>query len=218
MGSHASHNDPVITQGDSFTIPEALSPRRRNVLTAFAAASAVGGVGAAIPIACTMMPSERAKAAGAPISINIASLQPGQMIISEWRGKPIWVVHRNAEMLKAVEEAGKSGNFALVDVASQSSIQQENCKNIYRSIKKEFLVVIGICTHLGCSPKSRFAKDTEEGMPQGWPGGFYCPCHGSTFDLSGRVYTGVPAPTNLSVPPHYYISDTEIFIGADKAV
>lgn len=210
-------NPNPITQGESFRIPEKMDASRRNALAAMTAGGLVGGVGAAIPIACTWMPSERAKAAGAPISINISTLQPGTMSISEWQGKPIWVLHRTAEMLKAIESAEENKNLTLVDVKSLSSVQQENCRNIYRSIKKEIVVVIGICTHLGCSPKQRFEEGTGEGMPPGWTGGFYCPCHGSIFDLSGRVYSGVPAPTNLSIPPHYYLSDTEIFIGAESA-
>lgn len=212
----AKDTDPIPTQGESFVMPEKFDSGRRYALGALTAGSVIGGVGAAIPIACTLMPSEQAKAAGAPITIDIGNLKPGGMMIAEWRGKPIWVIHRTAEMLKAIEEAGKNTTLKLVDVESKSSVQQSNCKNIYRSIKKEVLVLEGICTHLGCSPKPRFEMGTSEGMPAGWSGGFYCPCHGSIFDIAGRVYSGVPAPTNLPVPPHYYVSDTQIFVGAEK--
>ena len=188
--------------------------RKRRFLTA--AATVVGGVGAvyaAVPFLASWLPSERAKAAGAPVQADISKLEAGQMIRVQWRGKPVWVVRRTEEMLAALP--GLNGE--LRDPESVDPQQPEYCQNIDRSIKPEILVAVGICTHLGCSPTF-----IPEAMPQPydpkWKGGFFCPCHGSRFDLAGRVCKGVPAPLNLEIPPHKYISDTLILIGEDRGV
>ncbi len=191
---------------------EGVDTSKRRFLTA--AATVVGGIGAvyvAVPFVSSMMPSERAKAAGAPVEADISKLEPGQMLRFKWRGKPVWVVKRTDEMLAALPTL----NSRLRDPDSEEPQQPEYARNVNRSIKPDILVLVGICTHLGCSPSF-----VPEAMPQPydaeWKGGFFCPCHGSRFDLAGRVYTGVPAPLNLEVPPHKYISDTLILIGEDK--
>ncbi len=185
---------------------------KRRFLTA--AATVVGGVGAvytAVPFLASWLPSERAKAAGAPVEADISKLEAGQMIRVQWRGKPVWVVKRTEEMLAALPEL--DGN--LRDPESVDPQQPDYAQNINRSIKPEILVAVGICTHLGCSPSY-----VPEALPQPfdaeWKGGFFCPCHGSRFDLAGRVYLGVPAPLNLEIPPHKYISESQILIGDDR--
>lgn len=185
--------------------------RKRKFL--IAATSAVGGVavaGFAVPLVMSMLPSERAKAAGAPVEADISKLEPGMLLTVEWRGKPVWIVNRTPEMLDLL---GKHDD-RLADANSDMPQQPEYCKNPGRSIKKEILVAVGICTHLGCSPTYRKEIGAAD-LGADWPGGFFCPCHGSTFDLAGRVYKGVPAPTNLVVPPHQYLSDAKLLIGVD---
>jgi ubiquinol-cytochrome c reductase iron-sulfur subunit len=191
-----------------------VNPGRRRFLTA--ATTVVGGVGVAfalVPFISSMQPSAKARAAGAPVRADISKLEEGQMIRVKWRGKPVWVVKRTPEMLGTL--AGLEGQ--LRDPASQESEQPEYAQNEVRSIKPEILVLIGICTHLGCSPTYR-PDVAPADLGADWQGGFFCPCHGSTFDIAGRVYAGVPAPTNLPVPPHRYLSDTEIMIGEDEGV
>lgn len=183
---------------------------RRRFLTA--SASVVGGVatvGVAVPFVAAWQPSERARAIGAPIEVDISKLEPGQMITSKWRGKPVWIVRRTPEVLQALPGL----DDRLRDPQSTEDQQPPYARNEYRSIKPEFLVLIGICTHLGCSPL--YVKQGQAPLDASWPGGFFCPCHGSRFDYAGRVYEGVPAPTNLVVPPYEYLSDTRIVIGAD---
>ncbi len=178
-----------------------------------AATSAVGGVaaaGVAVPLVMSMMPSARARAAGAPVEADIGKIEPGMLLTVEWRGKPVWIVNRSQEMLDLL---GKH-DAELVDPDSDMPQQPAYCKNATRSIKPEYLVAVGICTHLGCSPTYRGDIGAAD-LGAGWPGGFFCPCHGSTFDLAARVYKGVPAPTNLVVPPHQYLSDTKLLIGVD---
>lgn len=179
-----------------------------------AATSAVGGVaaaGVAVPLVMSMMPSERAKAAGAPVEVDIDKIEPGAMLTVEWRGKPVWIVNRTKEMLdKLATIEGR-----LADPKSEQPQQPEYCKNSHRSIKPEYLVAVGICTHLGCSPTEKLKLGGESGLGDDWPGGFFCPCHGSTFDLAARVYSGVPAPINMLVPPHQYLSDAKLLIGVD---
>lgn len=185
---------------------------KRRFLTA--ATSAVGAVGAAfvaVPFVKSMSPSARAQAAGAPVEADISKMQPGQMLTVEWRGKPVWIVRRTEETLNNL----KTLDGALADPASNASEQPEYCKNASRAIKPEYLVTVGICTHLGCSPTFRPEMAPADLGPD-WKGGFFCPCHGSRFDLAGRVYSGVPAPTNLVIPPHSYISDGRIMIGVDQ--
>ena len=185
---------------------------RRRLIIATAAVGGAGAVTALVPFLSSMLPSERAKAAGAPVEVDVSNLAPGQMITVEWRGKPVWIFNRNQEMLDSLSKLDE----AVADPKSEAPQQPEYCKNATRSIKPNMLVAVGICTHLGCSPSSKFKKGSEEGMAADWPGGFLCPCHGSTFDFAGRVYKSKPAPTNLEVPPHTYLSDTRILIGEDK--
>ena len=181
--------------------------KRRRMLTI--ATSGLGVVGSAallVPFAGSMVPSERAKAAGAPVKVDISKLEDGQQLTVEWRGKPVWIIKRSRESLDFLPNMLE----LLVDPDSEQNQQPEYAKNDYRSIKQEILVLIGICTHLGCSPKYRpeLSASTD--------GAFLCACHGSRFDLAGRVYSNVPAPTNLEVPPHMYLSDNEILIGSDQ--
>ena len=179
-----------------------------------AATSVVGGVAAgatAVPFVGSMLPSERAKAAGAPVEADISQIAPGEMQLFEWRGKPVWVVHRTKEMLATLPKLDNT----VADPNSNTDQQPKYCKNEYRSIKPEYLVAVGVCTHLGCSPTAKF-KPEPEPFDAKWEGGFYCPCHGSLFDLAGRVYRNKPAPENLRIPPYKYLSDTKIVIGVDS--
>jgi ubiquinol-cytochrome c reductase iron-sulfur subunit len=179
-----------------------------------AATSAVGGVaaaGVAVPLVMSMMPSARAKAAGAPVEVDISKVEPGMLLTVEWRGKPVWVVNRTKEMLDGLPKI----DGQLTDPNSEQPQQPEYCKNATRSIKPEYLVAVGICTHLGCSPSEKLKPGADSGLGADWPGGFFCPCHGSRFDLAARVYKNVPAPTNLVIPPHQYLSDTKLLIGVD---
>ena len=184
---------------------------RRNLIVATGAVSAVAGAAVAIPFAWSWWPSERAKAAGAPVEADISGIAPGEMKIVEWRGKPVWIMRRTKEQLEAVKQADDK----VSDPKSDVPLQPAYAKNEYRSIKPEVLVLVGICSHLGCSPQSKTVEAKGE-MGADWGGGFLCPCHGSKFDLAGRVYKGAPAPKNLPVPEHMYLSDTTILIGKDE--
>ncbi len=184
---------------------------RRNLVIATCAAGGAAGVAAAVPFAASWLPSERAKAGGAPIVADISALEPGQSMTVEWRSKPVWIIRRTKEMLDSLP----SVDGKLSDPASDVPMQPEYAKNEFRSIKPEVLVLVGICTHLGCSPQSKPVEDKAE-MGADWTGGFLCPCHGSKFDLAGRVYKGAPAPVNLEVPKYIYLSDTRILIGDDS--
>lgn len=184
---------------------------RRKLLTA--ATGVMGATGAtfvAVPFVGSWQPSERAKAAGAPVDVNISKMQPGQMLTIAWRGKPVWVIRRTPEMLEMLP----SLNQELRDYSSNESNQPKYAQNGFRSSKDEFLVVVGVCTHLGCAPLYRPAINSKDMAPN-WRGGFFCPCHGSSFDLAGRVFKGVPAPTNLDIPPYFYVSDSVIRVGED---
>lgn len=185
---------------------------RRTLVIATAAVGGGAVAGAAVPFLASLSPSERAKAAGAPVEADISKLQPGEMMTVEWRGKPVWILRRTKEQLASLAKV--KGEMA--DPDSVRSEQPEYCKNEHRSIKEEYLVTIGICTHLGCSPSSKFQPGAEGGMGADWQGGFLCPCHGSTFDLAGRVFKNKPAPDNLPVPPHKYLADTKLLIGDDS--
>jgi len=185
--------------------------RRRFLTAVTSGVGVVGGVFAATPFVLSMTPSERAKAAGAPVEIDISKLEPGQMIIDLWRGSPVWVVNRTPEMLESL----RTDEAELADPASNNSTQPPYATNEVRSIKPEFLVLVGICTHLGCSPVQKFAIGPASGISDDWPGGFFCPCHGSKFDLAGRVFKNVPAPTNLVVPPYTFVNDTLILVGEE---
>ena len=190
---------------------DGIDTSKRRFLTA--AVTVVGGVGAvytAVPFLASWMPSEKAKAAGAPVEADISKLEVGQMIRVQWRGKPVWVLKRSEQMLEDLPTLDES----LRDPDSEELQQPDYAQNTPRSIKPEILVAVGICTHLGCSPS--FVPEAEpQPYDEEWKGGFFCPCHGSRFDLAGRVYLGVPAPLNLEVPPHKYISNTLILVGDD---
>ena len=193
---------------------EGVDRNKRRFLTRLT--TGVGAVGvafAATPFVLSMTPSARAKAAGAPVEVDISKLEPGQMLTVEWRGKPVWIVRRTKDMLSTLPALDKQ----LADPGSKNVEQQPNyATNENRSIKPELLVVVGICTHLGCSPSQKFQVGPASGLGDDWTGGFFCPCHGSKFDLAGRVFKNVPAPSNLPVPPHMFLSDTRILIGEDK--
>ena len=180
--------------------------RRRFLTAATVVVGAVGSGFVAVPFIKSWNPSARARSAGAPIKADISKLEMGQQIIFKWQGKPVWVVRRDQKALATLSKVAEN----LRDADSEDSIQPDYARNEHRSIKPEYLVIVGICTHLGCSPTYR-----PNMIEADFLGGFFCPCHGSKFDFSGRVYTGVPAPTNLTVPPHYYINDGLILIGED---
>jgi ubiquinol-cytochrome c reductase iron-sulfur subunit len=183
--------------------------RRRFLTATVAVVGGVGSVATAVPFVLAWQPSERARAIGAPIEVDISKIEPGQMLVEKWRGQPVWIVSRPESLLESI----KAVDDKVRDPDSSQNQQPAYARNEFRSIKPEILVLVGICTHLGCSPL-RVRRDAQP-LGVGWPGGFFCPCHGSTFDYAGRVYDGVPAPTNLVVPPHMYLSDTRIIIGAD---
>jgi ubiquinol-cytochrome c reductase iron-sulfur subunit len=186
--------------------------RRNFLIGANIVVGSVGVVGALVPFVGSWNPSARARAAGAPIKVDVGKLEVGQMLgpIPAWRDKPIFIVKRSREMLDTLD----SDTERLADPLSERDMQPEYARNQTRSIRPEILVMVGLCTHLGCSPKFRPLIEPESFDPN-WLGGFYCPCHGSKFDLAGRVYAGVPAPSNLEVPPHSYESDSVIVIGED---
>lgn len=199
--------------GSSFKIEKEMNSRRRFLVAATTVVGGVATVGVATPFMLSMMPSERAKAAGAPVEVDISKVEPGQLLLAEWRGKVVWVLKRTQTMLESLDQLEEEG--VLADPDSERDQQPEYAKNHTRSIKPEILVVEGLCTHLGCSPVYR--KDiAPEDLGEDWLGGFFCPCHGSKFDLAGRVYKNLPAPTNLVVPPHTYLSDNLLLIGAES--
>ncbi len=195
---------------------DGINTDRRRFLTT--SATVVGGVGvlaAAVPFVSTFTPSAKAKAIGAPVEIDIGDIQVGGLKIVKWQGKPVWILRRDKAMLEALYKLDGEER----DPDSKVDQQPAYARNHYRSIKPEYLVVIGLCTHLGCSPTYVPERDAEGfGLDNNWLGGFFCPCHGSRFDLAGRVFKGVPAPTNLIVPPHRYLSDTRIIIGEDGGI
>jgi ubiquinol-cytochrome c reductase iron-sulfur subunit len=184
---------------------------RRNLLLATTAAGGVAAVATAVPFVASLTPSERAKAAGASVEADISKLAPGEKMVVKWRGKPVWILRRTPEMLASLDKISER----LSDPTSERLQQPEYAKNVNRSKEPEYLVVVGICTHLGCSPSNKLKRGGEEGMLADWPGGFLCPCHGSQFDLAGRVFKNMPAPSNLEVPKHKYLSATTILIGED---
>lgn len=188
------------------------SPQRRQWLLATSALGGAAVAVTAIPFVASLLPSERARAAGAPVEVDISKLQAGELMVVEWRGKPVWLLKRTPEMLASLKKAEP----LLADPASAVSSQQPAyAANATRSRQPELLVAVGICTHLGCSPSAAFTPG-EPALGADWPGGFLCPCHGSTFDLAGRVFKNKPAPTNLEVPPHQYLTDTRLIIGSDE--
>ena len=192
---------------------ETNSTRRRFLTQATTAIGAIGTGFLLVPFISSMAPSAKARAAGAPVRADISKLQPGQMLRVEWRGKPVWIVQRTPESLDILPGMDP----LLADVTSEISDQPEYAHNAVRSIKPDILVLVGICTHLGCSPTYRPDVSPVDLGPE-WQGGFFCPCHGSKFDMAGRVFKGMPAPTNLPVPPHRFLSEVEIIIGEDEEV
>lgn len=186
--------------------------RRRFLTAATCVVGAAGAVGAAVPFVASWNPSAKAKAAGAPVKANLSKLEPGQMVVVEWRGKPVYVVRRTDETLASLATLDDQ----LRDPGSVESSQPVYTQNPTRAIKEEFLILLGLCTHLGCAPMYRPEVGAADLGGDSWLGGFFCPCHGSKYDMAGRVYKGVPAPTNLEVPPHMYDSDTVITIGVDQ--
>jgi len=183
--------------------------RRKFLLTATSVTGAIGVSAAGIPFVSSMLPSEKAKAAGAAVEVDVAGIKSGERKVSEWRGQPVWILNRSDAMIKKLDN-----NKELADpdlkVVSQ---QPKYCQNKTRSIKSNLLVVVGICTHLGCAPSPKLSPKGDMGSE--WEGGFFCPCHGSKFDLAGRVFKGSPAPTNLVVPPHKYVNEHTVLIGED---
>jgi ubiquinol-cytochrome c reductase iron-sulfur subunit len=184
---------------------------RRNLIVATSAVGTAAGVGTAVPFVASMWPSERTRAAGAPVEVDPTRIAPGALGVIEWRGKPVWVLRRTKEMLESL----KAVEPRLSDPQSKASEQPKYAQNEYRSATPELLVLVGVCTHLGCSPQEKPAEAKAE-MGADWPGGFYCPCHGSKFDFAGRVFKGSPAPVNLVVPPYTVVSPTKVVIGEDE--
>lgn len=184
--------------------------KRQFLTSALTVVGAVGTGYLAVPFISQMQPSFRAKAAGAPVEIDISKIEPGQLIRVAWRGKPVWVLSRTPKILEILENDTKK----LADPNSNHSEQPESSNNPFRSIKPEIFLAVGLCTHLGCSPTFR-PEIAPNDLGKDWKGGFFCPCHGSGFDLAGRVYSSVPAPTNLVIPPYRYITDTLIIVGEE---
>ena len=208
--AHGALND--AEQNDATDVP--VDKRRRMWIAITCGAGAVGGVATAVPFVSTFAPSERARAAGAPVLVDIGAIKPGEKLTVEWRGKPVWIVRRTPEQVAALDKLTPE----LADPQSQrnpAELTPEYARNTARSIKPEFFVGVGICSHLGCSPVDRFATGAQPSLPDDWTGGFLCPCHGSTFDMAGRVFKNKPAPDNLEVPPHMYVSDSVLLIGQD---
>lgn len=183
--------------------------RRRFLLATTGVLGAVAAVCALTPFVSSWLPGAKAQASGAPVQVDLSRMEPGEQVIVQWRGKPVWIIRRTKEMLQHIT----MNESLLRDPQSLVEQQPEYAKNKFRSINPEYLVLIGICTHLGCSPKY---KPTPGEVNSDWPGGFFCPCHGSTFDLSGRVFKGVPAPINLEVPPYHFINEHTLVIGENQ--
>ena len=201
---------PCNCTAESFSISD--SPARRQWLMATAGLGGALTLTALTPFVSSLMPSERAKAAGAPVEVSIAGLAPGEMLVVEWRGKPVWILHRTPAMLAALEKATPN----LADPASEKPQQPAYATNAHRSRTPALLVAVGICTHLGCSPSKAFEAG-DQALGADWPGGFLCPCHGSTFDFAGRVFKNKPAPTNLEIPPYTFLSENRLMIGSDES-
>ena len=188
---------------------------KRNWIVTTCVAGGAGVAAVAVPFVSSFQPSERAKAAGAAVEVDISAMKPGEKLTVEWRGKPVWIVKRTPEQLAALPKLDP----LLADPKSQRNpgeLTPEYARNVNRSIKPEYFVAVGICSHLGWSPTEKFQTGAQPSLPDDWAGGFLCPCHGSTFDIAGRVYKNKPAPDNLEVPPHMYLSDAKLLIGEDK--
>jgi ubiquinol-cytochrome c reductase iron-sulfur subunit len=216
MPDIAVYNAAIPATNEIRPMSETIDQGRRQLLTA--ATTLTGAVGvafAAVPFLASWKPSARAKALGAPVEIDISKLEPGAMLKIEWRGKPVLVVRRTPEMIGTI---GRHDDL-LADPGSEMSRQPDYARNPARAIRPEYLVLLGVCTHLGCLPQNRYAPGASADgvLKADWPGGFFCPCHGSKFDLSGRVFAGLPAPTNLEIPPYSFADDDHIVIGLDPA-
>jgi ubiquinol-cytochrome c reductase iron-sulfur subunit len=200
---------------DSMSDPQ-VDSGKRTWLIASSCAGVVGGVAAAVPFVASFQPSERARAAGAPVEVDIGNLKPGEKMTVEWRGKPVWIVRRTPEQLASL----KKTDALVADPNSERKPDEitpmKEARNEYRSVKPELLVVVGICSHLGCSPSDKFTPGAQPSLPDDWEGGFLCPCHGSTFDMAGRVFKNKPAPDNLEVPPYTFLTDSRLLIGEAK--
>ena len=209
--------DTIDANASDFDATDVNTSRRRFLTGATSVIGAVGVVGAAIPFVASWKPSAKAKAAGAPVKVNVGKLEAGARLVVEWRGKPVYIVRRTAETLAAVDALGDE---TLKDMTSVDAAQPSYIKGSARALagKEDLLVLVGLCTHLGCAPIYRPDVGAADLGGDSWMGGFFCPCHGSKFDLSGRVYVNVPAPTNLEIPPHSYESDSIIVIGVDSEV
>jgi ubiquinol-cytochrome c reductase iron-sulfur subunit len=221
MPAHGMKKDTRMSQtttqlDDSGAVDPNLppDPSRRTWVASACAVGGVAGVATAVPFVASFAPSEKARAAGAPVEVDVSTIAPGEMRTVEWRGKPVWIMHRTTAQLAGL----KDNDPLLADPHSdRPGYTPPYAKNEYRSRKPELFVCVGICTHLGCSPSPAFATGPQPGLPADWEGGFFCPCHGSTFDLAGRVFSNKPAPDNLEVPPYVYSADgTHITIGVDE--
>ncbi len=191
-----------------------VDPTRRTWIAITCGAGAIGGAAVAVPFVSTFSPSERARAAGAAVQVDISALQPGEKMTVEWRGKPVWIVRRTPAQL---EELKKLDTLLADPQSDRTAVPNPAyAKNPHRSIKPEYFVGIGICPHLGCSPSDKFQAGPQPSLPDDWKGGFFCPCHGSTFDMAGRVFKNKPSPDNLQVPPHMYLADNLLLVGEDK--
>ena len=184
--------------------------RRRFLIAATSVTGAIGATALGVPFVSSMLPSEKAKAAGASVQVDVSKVALGEVLTTEWRGQPVWILNRSDEMIKSLKSNPKKLADPNLNVSSQ---QPKYCQNKTRSIKPNMLVIVGICTHLGCAPSPRLSPKGD--MGENWEGGFFCPCHGSKFDLAGRVFKGSPAPTNLVVPPHKYLDENIIILGED---
>ncbi|MBF22264.1 MAG: ubiquinol-cytochrome c reductase iron-sulfur subunit [Pusillimonas sp.] len=210
MSQDKSQHDGAETVDLSNLPPD---PSRRLWVTTACAAGGIAGVATAVPFVGSFAPSEKARAAGAPVEVNVSSIKPGEMRTVEWRGKPVWILHRTEQQIQEL----KDNDSQLADPNSERpGFTPPYAQNDYRSRKPELFVAVGICTHLGCSPTPELAAEPGPGLPADWEGGFFCPCHGSTFDLAGRVYKNKPAPDNLEVPPYQFSADgSSVIIGVD---
>ena len=200
---------------DSLAVRDGVDESKRTWVAITCGAGVVAGVGTAVPFVSTFAPSERAKAAGAPVEVDISDLKPGEKKTVEWRGQPVWIVRRTPEMIASL--AKDEGELADPNsLRNQDELTPEYARNRNRSIHPEVFVAVGICTHLGCSPSSKFTPGPQPSLPDDWEGGFLCPCHGSTFDMAGRVFKNKPAPDNLRVPPYMFLAENKLRIGADN--
>ena len=200
---------------DTLVDTSEIDASKRTWLIASGCAGAVGGAAVAVPFVSSFQPSERAKAAGAAVEVDISALKPGEKMTVEWRGKPVWIIKRTPEQLAVLPK----NDGLLADPKSErkpGELTPAYARNEGRSIKPEIFVAVGICSHLGCSPSDKFQTGAQPSLPDDWNGGFLCPCHGSTFDMAGRVYKNKPAPDNLEVPPHMFLTDARLLIGEDK--